>query len=221
LLPDNFRYHVLRDIKPVKSIGVYRVEDDAFLAGVGHGMVCEYDLPLGYDHIQTNTAQILARFADGAPALTVNQFGKGLCYFWTPIYPGLCYVASGWEMEANFKDFWPGVRELLAHMVHGGLRYAGAQLPATASTCPKDVEITVRRQPEYRRWMIHLLNLDPNLSLVRGVSLTIGADMLPTASNIKLSYPDDAQVIHYNRSGGSLVFTARDFEVHDMILLEY
>lgn len=221
LLPDNFRYHVLRDIKPVKSIGVYRVEDDAFLAGVGRGMVCEYDLPLGCDHIQTNTAQILARFADRAPALTVNQFGKGLCYFWAPIYPGLCYVASGWEMEANFKDFWPGVRELLAYMVHGGLRYAGAQLPATASTCPKDVEITVRRQPEHRRWMIHLLNLDPNLSLVRGVSLTIGADMLPTDGNIKLSYPDDAQIIHYNRSGGSLVFTARDFEAHDMILLEY
>ena len=40
LLPDNFRYHVLRDIKPVKSIRVYRVEDDAFLAGVGHGMKC-------------------------------------------------------------------------------------------------------------------------------------------------------------------------------------
>ncbi len=220
LSPDNFRWHVLRDIKPVKSIGVYRVEDDAFLAGAGKGLACEYDMPLGYDRIRTNTAQTAARFAGGDPALTVNQFGEGLCYFWTPTYPGLCHVASGWEMQANYKDFWPGVRELLSAMVQGGLRHRGAQLPVTASACPKDVEITVRRQPEQRRWLIHLLNLDPGLARVRGVGLAISAGLLPAGETAKISYPDDKSMIHYRQAGGALVFTARDFEVHDMILLE-
>ncbi len=220
LLPDNFRWHVLRDIKPVKSIGVYRVEDDAFLAGAGAGLACEYDLPLGYDRVRTNTAQTAARFAGGDPALTVNRFGQGLCYFWTPIYPGLCHVASGWEMQANYKDFWPGVRELLAAMVQGGLRHGGARLPVMASACPKDVEVTVRRQPEQRRWLIHLLNLDPSLARVRGVNLAISAGMLPAGGAVKISYPDDQQVVNYREAGEALVFTARDFEVHDMILLE-
>ena len=82
------------------------------------------------------------------PSIDCQPVWKRLCYFWTPIYPGLCYVASGWEMEANFKDFWPGVRELLAHMVHGGLRYA-------------ERSCRLRRQPA--RKMLKLLRRQRNI----------------------------------------------------------
>ncbi|MDD5676535.1 MAG: HEAT repeat domain-containing protein [Kiritimatiellae bacterium] len=218
LLPEKNRFYVHRDIKPVKSIGVYAVTDEFALDGISKGGACEYDLPLGYDRIKPTTARPLANFAKGDPALTVNTFGAGLCYFWTPIYPGLCHVASGWEMHANFKDFWPGVRELLSAMIKGGLKIQGAQLPVEAAGCPKDLEITVRQQPELNRWMIHLLNMDPNLQLVRGVALTISH---PPTQDVKISYPDNGRQIAFQRAGDKLVFTARDFEAHDMILVEF
>ena len=79
----------------------------------------------------------------------------------------------------------------------------------------------MRQQPEQRRWLIHLLNLDPSLARVRGVGLAVSAGMLPPGGAVKIGYPDDERIINYRRAGGALVFTARDFAVHDMILVEY
>ncbi len=216
--PDRIRNYVLRDIKPVKSIGIYSVSDDHVLHGLGKGFACEYDMPLGYDRVQLSKARPLAHFANGAPALAVNKFGKGLCYFWMPIYPGLCYAASGWEMQENFKDFWPGSREILEAMVKGGLKSKTEYLPVEAVNCPDDIEITVRQQPGEKRLMIHLLNLDPDLSRVRSVTLNITS---PSSGAVNISYPDAGRQIPFQRFGGRLVFTARAFDVHDMILVEY
>jgi len=83
------------------------------------GAACEYDMPLGYDKVKPASAETLAAFANGDPAVTLNKVGKGLCYFWTPIYPGLCYVGSGFENDANFKDFWQ-------NSARSWLRWSGA-----------------------------------------------------------------------------------------------
>ena len=216
--PEKFRYHVHRDLKPVQSIGTYSVTDNTVLPGLAKGFICEYDMPLGHDQITLSGAKILASFAEGVPALTVNKYGKGLCYFWTPIYPGLCHVASGWELEANFKDFWPGVRELLEAMVRGGLETVNAALPVEVYACPKNVEIVIRKQPDKQRWMIHLLNIDPNLSRVTGVGMIVRT---PSSEKLKVFYPDTGTAISYVRTADGIVISPRPFEVHDMIVIEY
>jgi hypothetical protein len=215
--PEKIRYSVRRDRKPVQSIGTYSFTSNAALPGLLKGHVCEYDMPLGHDRITLNGATILATFADGTTALTANKYGKGWCYFWTPIYPGLCHTASGWEIEANFKDFWPGVQELLAAMICEGLERRGENLPVTASACPKNVEIVVRQQPDQQRWMIHLLNLNPNLGRVTGVGMIVCP---PISGDFKVFYPDTGTVVSYVRTADGILFSPRPFEVHDMIVVE-
>jgi HEAT repeat protein len=214
------RHHVHRDIKPVKSLGLYRTMDKAtaFLPEIAPGTACEYDMPLGYDKVKPGAAETLAQFANGDPALTVNKIGKGLCYFWTPIYPGLCHVASGWEMQANQKDFWPNVRELLAAMVRGGLGHQQASLPVEVTGVSKDVEVTVRQQPEHSRWMIHLLDYDPRSNGVKGVAMTVHP---PAGRTVKrIFYPDTQTEVPFVAAEAGVTATLRDFEVHDMVVTE-
>ena len=79
---EKIRNYVHRDIKPQKSIGTYTVSNPGnFLDGLRKGLVCEYDMPLGYDRVKPTTAKILAKFANGNPALTVNKFGERAVLF--------------------------------------------------------------------------------------------------------------------------------------------
>ena len=220
--PENFRNHVHRDQKPVKSLGSYTVSAGAqpYLPGIAQGTACEYDLPLGYDKVKPGSAEVLATFANGDPSLTVNKVGKGLCYLWTPIYPGLCHVTSEWEMQPNRHDFWPNVRELLSAMVNGGLAHQGTALPVEVTGVSKEVEVTVRQQPEHDRWVIHLLDYDTKSSGVQGAALTVH---LPAGKTVKrVFYPDTNTELRI-RTGDNSAVTAnlRGFEVHDMVVIEW
>ncbi len=176
-------------------------------------------MPLGYDVTKPVSAETLAKFANGDPALTVNRFGQGLCYFWTPIYPGLCHVASDWEMEPNRYEFWPNVRELLAAMVQGGLAHRQATLPVEVTGVSKEVEVTVRQQPEQNRWMIHLLNYDPKVGLVKAPRLIVHP---PAGKAVKrLFYPDTGTEVAFSAGENGVTATLRDFEVHDMAVTEW
>ena len=215
------RHHVHRGLKPVKSIGAYTVSTAArsSLPGIEPGTACEYDMPLGYDQVKLGSAEVLAAFPNGDAALTLNSFGKGRCYFWAPIYPGLCHVASEWEMQPNRKDFWPNVRELLSAMVKGGLAHQGASLPVEVNGVSKEVEVTVRQQPEHSRWMIHLLDYDPNSSGVKSAALTVHP---PTGRTVKrMFYPDTDTKLKFRASGDRVTARLRDFEVHDMLVVEW
>ena len=219
--PENFRLMVHRSAKPVKSLGVYKVTDkaSASLPGVTTGTACEYDLPLGYGKVKPTSARVLATFGSGDPALTVNSFGKGLCYFWTPNYPALCHVASQWEISPNKYDFWPNVRELLSAMVQGGLAHQGAALPIEVTGISKEVEVTLRQQPEHDRWMIHLLDYDTKSSGVKGAALSVHP---PAGRAVKrMFYPDTDTKLKFEFSDGSVRATMRDFEVHDMVVIEW
>lgn len=219
--PENFRWYVHRQVKPVKSLGTYTVTDkaSAYLPGVAAGTACEYDLPLGYDQVKPAAAEVLAKFANGDPALTVNKVGKGLCYFWTPIYPGLCHVASGFEMQVNIHDFWPNVRELLAAMVNGGLAYGKQTLPVEISNVSKEIEVTLRQQPEKSRWMVHLLNYDPKLALVKSPAMTVHP---PEGRAVKrIFYPDTGTEVKFSTAEIGVTASLRDFEVHDMVVVEW
>ena len=219
--PNNFRLMVHRAVKPVKSLGAYKVTDkgSALLPGIAPGTVCEYDLPLGYGKVKPASAEVLAAFGNGDPALTVNRVGKGLCYFWTPNYPALCHTASQWQISPNRYDFWPNVRELLAAMVKGGLAHQGSTLPVEVAGVSKEVEVTVRQQPEQDRWMVHLLNYDPQLDLVRGPQLTVHP---PAGRSVKrMSYPDTETEVTFSLAERGASARLRDFEVHDMLVIEW
>ncbi len=220
LNPDNFRHHVHREVKPVKSLGLYTVAAASdVLPGIAAGSAVEYDMPLGYDRVKPGAAAVLASFANGDPALTVNRVGKGLCFFWTPAYPALCHVASGWEMQANYHDFWPNVRELLTAMVRGGLSNANATLPVEVDGVSKEIEVTVRQQPEKNRWMVHLLDYDVKSTGVKGATLTVHP---PAGTSVKrIHYPDTDTEIAFASAAGGVTAKLRDFEIHDMAVVEF
>jgi len=212
-------HHIHRDIKPVKSLDKYSVLDSAYLPGITKGTACEYDMPLGYDKVVLTRAEVVAKFASGDPALTVNAFGKGLCYFWTPIYPGLCYISSDWEVDANKKDFWPNVCELLGAMVKGGLAFQKATLPVDVTEVSKEVEVTVRQQPEQNRMMVHLLDYDAKSDSVKGAKLTVHP---PAGKTVKrVFYPDTDTEVKFKANASGVMAQLRDFEVHDMVVVEW
>ena len=219
--PNNFRLMVHRAFKPVKSLGAYKVTDkgSASLPGTAAGTVCEYDLPLGYGKVAPVAAQVLAAFANGDPALTVNRFGKGLCYFWTPNYPALCHTASDWEISPNKYDFWPNVSELLAAMVRGGLAHQGAALPVEVTGISKEVEVTVRRQSAPDRWMVHLLDYDTRSTGVKAAAMSARA---PAGRTVKrIFYPDTNTKVAFTSEEGAVRAQLRGFEVHDMVVIEW
>jgi len=211
--------HIHRDVKPVKSLDKYTVMDSPYLPSITQGVACEYDMPLGYDKVAVAKAEVLAKFANGDPALTVQPFGKGLCYFWTPIYPGLCYLSSDWEMDANKKDFWPNVRELLGAMVKGGLAYQKATLPVEVTGVSREVEVTVRQQPEQNRMMVHLLDYDTKSDSVKEAVLTVHP---PAGKTVKrIYYPDTDTELPFSVTENGIKSRLRDFEVHDMAVITW
>ena len=221
LNPADFKNYIHRDLKPVKSLGTYAVAGNAgeYLPHIGAGTTCEYDLSLGYDKVKPAGAEVLATFSNGDPALTVNKVGKGSCYFWTPRYPGLCHVTSEWEMFPNKLVFWPNVRELLTAMVKSGLAHQQAALPVEMTGVSTEVEVTVRQQPEQSRWMVHLLDYDPKSSGVKSPTMAVPARTGRTVK--RLFYPDTNTELKLAVSASAVTAQLRDFEVHDMIVIEW
>ena len=219
--PDTFKHYIHRDVKPVKSLGTYAVSGgkEAMLPGVAAGAACEYDMPLGYDRVKPGSAEVLAKFANGDPALTVNRVGKGLCYFWTPLYPALSHTTSEWDVYPNILDFWPNVRELLAGMVKGGLANQKAALPVELSGVSKEVEVTVRQQAGRNRCMIHLLDYDQKSDSVKGANLIVRP---PAGKTVKrMFHPDTGAEVAFTAVEGGVAAKLRDFSIHDMVVAEW
>lgn len=221
LKPENFKIYIHRDIKPVKSLGAYTLAagKDSLLPGMIAGATCEYDMPLGYDKVKTESAEVLAKFSNGDPALIVNKVGKGLCYFWTPLYPALSHVTSEWEMFPNKLDFWPNVRELLTAMVKNGLVNQNATLPVDVTGVTKEIEVTVRQQPEHNRWIVHLLDYDVKSKSVKNASMTVHPPVGKAAKRI--FYPDTGTDIKFAVAETGITTGLREFEVHDMVVIEW
>ena len=139
--------------------------------------------------------------------------------YWTPIYPGLCYVSSEWEMQPNRFEFWPNVRELLAAMVRGGLAHQRLALPVKVTGVSKEIEVTVRQQPERDRWMVHLLDYETKSSGVKGAALTVHP---PTGRAVKrVFYPDTDTQLKFELSDDGVTARLSDFAVHDMLVIQW
>ena len=128
-------------------------------------------------------------------------------------------MTSEWEVQPNRHDFWPNVREVLTAMVRGGLAAQSASLPVEVIEVSKEVEVTLRQQPAENRWMVHLLNYDPRLDLVKGPQLTVHP---PAGRSVKrMFYPDTKTEVTFSPGESGATARLRDFEVHDMLVVEW
>ena len=197
----NFQCAIYRD---------FRDEDAVAVASDGANGKVEYDAALGISRIELNGAKAVQTFADGSPALTVNEYGRGRAFFFAPHAPMLGYKASNYESNPNRLDFWTGVRETYEKLARDGMARSGKAQPVDAIGLPLEVEMVVYEQEG--RLVVHILDRSETGRDVTGASLRINGDR-----PIKAVY----------RPGGKpLAITDRTvaldkFNVYDMVVVEF
>ena len=197
-----FNEHIWRNFKPSDCIA-------ATMDGV------EYDASLGIDKVDLAGAKAVQTFADGSPALTVNEFGKGRVYFFASHCPSLGLVNSEYEIDANGYDFWPGVRETYEKLAREGLARAGAAPAVDLLNAPKDVEITTYSQNGGDRLVVHLLDYDVKSKSVEDMSLRINGDR-PIKAVYRPGWNGESTKL---QSVGRTVALGT-FSVYDMVVIE-
>ena len=203
-LDDIYRFseHIWRDFKPSDCIAV--------ADGV------EYDASLGIDKIELAGAKAVQTFADGSPALTVNEYGKGRAYLFAAMRPSYGHVTSCWEMKPNKFDFWPGVRETYEKLAREGLAHAGTAPAVDLLGAHKDVEITVYSQNDGDRLVVHLLDYDVKSKAVDGASLRING-----TKPIKAVYRPGWSGEHAQLPVNGRTVALGTFNAYDMIVVEF
>lgn len=199
----HFEDYIHRDVKPKKSV---------IKAQTAEGLKFEYDAALGYDKVEPKTAKVLATLENGDPAVFVNEFGKGRCYFQTMHYPMLGVTTLQWEMLPNKFIYWPGVREHLEGLVRGGFAAKGVSEPITLTGATAEVEMTVDDQVS--RYVIHLLDYDVESKSVKGASVKING----TRPIKRVFYPNTQTDLEV---AADRTVKLRDFSVYDMVVVEF
>ena len=163
---DNFYHfseHIWRVVKPTDCIATAT-------GGV------EYDGSLGIDRVELAGAKAVQTFADGSPALTVNDYGKGRVWLFAANCPSFGFVESDFESTSNKYDYWPGVRETYEKIARDGLAHARTAPAIDLLNAPKDLDMAVFSQNGGRRLVLHLLDYDTTRQAIDGVSLRINGD---------------------------------------------
>ncbi|MDD5676531.1 MAG: HEAT repeat domain-containing protein [Kiritimatiellae bacterium] len=183
-------------------------------------LAVDYTVTAGYDRVTPGTAQVLGTWENGQePALTLNRFGKGHCFFLAATYPGRMYVTERFIYRwALMKKYHAGIRELLAGLTRSGLELAGGAPAFEVVNCPHHVEAHVKTQPEKNRLILQLLNYDERVMPIANVTARLRA---PEEGKIRLFYPADNQAIDFRREGAYVVFQVRPFEIHEAVVLEW
>lgn len=222
---DGFRGFVERDMKPEKVDRIKLVDDK--YTGFAHGKeVAEYEKAVGYDVIKPTTGKVVGVWdgstgasGDGSPAIVENSYGKGLSIFLSPVHPGLSYNTVGWTVDPLYLEYWDGAKELIAATVRRGLEFAQAELPLEVANCPFYVEAALRIQEKQNRAMVHLLNINSKVNLVRDVEVKVS---LPGKSVKGVYYPcPTREALKYTVQEDTIRFKARDFDIHEMAVAEW
>ena len=172
----------------------------------------EYDAVLGISRVELNAAKAVQTFADGSPALTVNEYGKGKAYLFSSLAPMLGHVASNYESNPNKFDFWPGVLETYAKLARDGMSDANKVQPVDVLNAPADVEMTVYEQNGGDRLVVHLLDRSETGRTLEGVSLRVNGDR-----PVKAVYrPGGKPLALADRTA-----TLGKFDVYDMVVVEF
>ena len=198
-----FQSYVWRDFKDDGAVAV--------ASGCAQGRT-EYDAVLGVSRVELKGAKAVQTFADGSPALTMNEFGNGRACLFASLAPMLGHVASNYESNPNRFDFWPGVRETYEALAREGLSRIGKEQPVDVLNAPDELELTVYEQKGGDRLVVHLLDRDERRDSLDGVSLRINGTR---------------QIKAVHRPGGTpLALSNRmvalgKFAVYDMIVVEF
>jgi hypothetical protein len=213
-LTDVFGAKFLEEKEGAKTLAV--AESDPVLGDLKPSSVVTYDARRTYDKVEPTTGKVLAKFDTGDPAIILNSVGKGRSTFITARKLGLAYEGAmyGGETKNHFKDYFPGVRELMTSLVANGLKAAGHELPLTAD-CDKNVEVVVRTQP--KRFIVHLTNYTYRTP-VTGAVVSV---RLPEHKEVKVFYPVDNVPVEFKEQEGSLVIPVRNFDVHEAVVVEW
>jgi hypothetical protein len=183
--------------------------------GLSPGETITYSKGYPYDVVSPTTAKIIARFNNGDPAILLNDYHRGKTIFLTSGKLGLCFHGSK-TMKGMYKNYYSGVRELLNKLIVYGLKEKNEELPFIVRNCPQDVECVMRTQPD--RYILHLLNY-ADKEPVSGVEIEV---KVPSVEGLKVFYPVDNKKLEYNKTGNNRIgFRLKDFNVHEMVVIEY
>ncbi|MDD5678555.1 MAG: beta-galactosidase trimerization domain-containing protein [Kiritimatiellae bacterium] len=187
----------------------------------GREVICEGTM--GYDQVIPSGGEIVAQWEDNNPAIVVNQSGKGRSIFISAVRPGLCYEFAptgnchlGSLVQNVEKDFFPGVKELFAGIVGEACRDSGIEPAFVIRNCPANVEVVMRVQPDKNRYILHFLNYTEE----GPVSGALAQINVPLNGASKVFYPEDQKNIDYIKQGGKIFFPVRDFDAHEMIVID-
>ncbi len=214
---DKFVFPAKPDLENFYMFGMYFWRDfkpsDSVVTATGG---VEYDSALGIDRVELAGARAVQSFADGSPALTVNDYGKGRVYFFTSLCPSLGHVTSCWEMKPKKIDFWPGVRETYEKIARDGLAHAGTSPAVDLLGASTDLDMALYSQDGGRRLVVHLLDCDVNRCKVSGSSLRINGNRA-----IKGVYRPGMAGERTPLALDGRTVALGDFEVYDMVCVEF
>jgi len=189
---------------------------DPILGDLKPGSAVTYDAQRTYDKVEPTTGKVTAKFDTGDPALIVKSAGKGRSIFLAARKIGMAYEGAKYagETKNHFKDYFPGVRELITNVVVQSLKAAGQELPFTA-TCDKNVEVAARTQQN--RLIVHLTNYTYRTPITgAGVQVRV-----PANEELRVFYPVDGAEVGHTIDEGAVTFTVRDFDVHEAVVVEW
>jgi len=218
-LSDVLGVKFLKEIKRASEENVVINRSDTALGEMKIADAISFSTDSGYDLVEPTTGEVLATWGNGDPGMIKNSYGKGGSLFITSIYPGLHCKTAEVRVFPLRRDFYPGVRELLAEAVKGGLKLTNAEIPFVVENCPKEVEVVIRTQPDKKRFMLHLLNYNAHKAdKVEGVKVKV---LIPSSKRLNVFYPEDNQKIAHMKEGNYISFIIRDFSVHEMVVVEF
>ncbi|MDD5679416.1 MAG: beta-galactosidase trimerization domain-containing protein [Kiritimatiellae bacterium] len=186
-------------------------------SGDGRKLKVQYDAALPACSYIPADARELGTWENGAPAVIVNSVGKGRVYSVGAERPGICYL--GWGGGRRFpirKDFLPGILEFLDEIVALALGERQDELVLHALKRPKQTEVTVRSQPG--RYVVQLINFVSQDAPVRSAQVTI---RVPKGTKPVVFYPEDSSAATYTLDGRDVMVTVRDFDVHELFVVQF
>ena len=181
------------------------------------GLTITYDKERAFDTIQPEKAEVVGRWQNGEPAVTKNKCGRGKVIFISANKLGLCYEGCSYKgIESQLcKEYFPGVREFIARIVCEALKERESFLPFEVSSCPEMVEVIMKKQPG--RYILHFTNYGYKHP-VRNVGIEV---IVPSAGKAKVFYPEDNQRIRIRKGPEKIGFKIRDFDVHEVVVIEH
>jgi len=192
--------------KEAPCLGNLAVDDELF-----------FDDNYGHDIVKATTAETIALFADGAPGILINKYGKGKAVFIAASSPGL--LQKGKTEHIFDQEHFSTYSKFLSELLKGVISADGGKLPFNVENAPKNVEVTMRMQAQKNRYILHFLNYGYQVP-VKGIKVTLNLSKKTDKSKLNVFYADGRKKIPFSISKDSVTFPVDNFDVHQMIVIK-